>query len=146
MFACLFFIDTATTEIYSSIHTLSLHDALPICDPLHVNAAFFVQVQGHAAPTAAYVKHSLAGFQRQLGCDMRFLVELRLLQAVIGINEVGAAILTIPIKEEFVEPIRQIIVMRDIRLCAGALIDPVELADISAAALLQPSRPFQGPT
>src|SRR3546814_5482398 len=46
-------------------------------DPQHVNAAFFVQVQGHAAPTAAYIKHSLAGFQRQLGCDMRFLVELR---------------------------------------------------------------------
>src|SRR3546814_1766164 len=33
-------------------------------DPQHVNAAFFVQVQGHAAPTAAYVKHSLAGIQR----------------------------------------------------------------------------------
>src|SRR5213594_5147068 len=27
----LFFNDTATTEIYTSVHTLSLHDALPIC-------------------------------------------------------------------------------------------------------------------
>src|SRR5216110_4105055 len=26
-----FFNDTATTEIYTSSHTLSLHDALPIC-------------------------------------------------------------------------------------------------------------------
>src|SRR5213594_5110493 len=26
-----FFNDTATTEIYTSVHTLSLHDALPIC-------------------------------------------------------------------------------------------------------------------
>src|SRR3546814_15158579 len=26
-----FFIDTATTEIYTYVHTLSLHDALPIC-------------------------------------------------------------------------------------------------------------------
>src|SRR6059058_6054252 len=26
-----FFNDTATTEIYTSLHTLSLHDALPIC-------------------------------------------------------------------------------------------------------------------
>src|SRR3546814_8556832 len=26
-----FFNDTATTEIYTSCHTLSLHDALPIC-------------------------------------------------------------------------------------------------------------------
>src|SRR3546814_12815543 len=27
----LFFNDTATTEIYTYVHTLSLHDALPIC-------------------------------------------------------------------------------------------------------------------
>src|SRR3546814_19922946 len=27
-----FFNDTATTEIYTYLHTLSLHDALPICD------------------------------------------------------------------------------------------------------------------
>src|SRR5216110_4145847 len=30
--SCFFFFnDTATTEIYTSSHTLSLHDALPIC-------------------------------------------------------------------------------------------------------------------
>src|SRR6184192_1422263 len=29
-----FFNDTATTDIYTSIDTLSLHDALPIYDPL----------------------------------------------------------------------------------------------------------------
>src|SRR3546814_2410145 len=28
-----FFNDTATTEIYTYLHTLSLHDALPICPP-----------------------------------------------------------------------------------------------------------------
>src|SRR3546814_7637038 len=28
---CVFFNDTATTEIYTYGHTLSLHDALPIC-------------------------------------------------------------------------------------------------------------------
>src|SRR5881227_4393091 len=27
-----FFNDTATTEIYTTVHTLSLHDALPFCD------------------------------------------------------------------------------------------------------------------
>src|SRR3546814_2613175 len=35
---CFFFNDTATTEIYTYGHTLSLHDALPICqhaDPGH---------------------------------------------------------------------------------------------------------------
>src|SRR3546814_18563215 len=31
IFHCLFFIDTATTESYTYGHTLSLHDALPIC-------------------------------------------------------------------------------------------------------------------
>src|SRR3546814_11612697 len=30
MFRLLFFNDTATTEIYTYVHTLSLHDALPI--------------------------------------------------------------------------------------------------------------------
>src|SRR5213594_5184221 len=30
MFFFFFFNDTATTEIYTSVHTLSLHDALPI--------------------------------------------------------------------------------------------------------------------
>src|SRR3546814_12351638 len=28
---CFFFNDTATTEIYTYVHTLSLHDALPSC-------------------------------------------------------------------------------------------------------------------
>src|SRR3546814_14929956 len=31
-----FFNDTATTEIYTYFHTLSLHDALPICRGQHV--------------------------------------------------------------------------------------------------------------
>src|SRR3546814_18258699 len=31
VFAVFFFNDTATTEIYTYLHTLSLHDALPIC-------------------------------------------------------------------------------------------------------------------
>src|SRR3546814_18615882 len=30
-FICFFFHTTATTEIYTYLHTLSLHDALPIC-------------------------------------------------------------------------------------------------------------------
>jgi hypothetical protein len=29
-----FFNDTATTEIYTTVYTLSLHDALPICQLL----------------------------------------------------------------------------------------------------------------
>src|SRR5881227_4431832 len=30
LIVCFFFNDTATTEIYTTVHTLSLHDALPI--------------------------------------------------------------------------------------------------------------------
>src|SRR6188474_3879309 len=33
VFFFFFFNDTATTEIYTSLHTLSLHDALPISPP-----------------------------------------------------------------------------------------------------------------
>src|SRR3546814_8955676 len=33
-----FFNDTATTEIYTYVHTLSLHDALPICVLIEPNA------------------------------------------------------------------------------------------------------------
>src|SRR6059058_2035493 len=33
-----FFNDTATTEIYTSLHTLSLHDALPILPPSTVGS------------------------------------------------------------------------------------------------------------
>src|SRR3546814_20531270 len=35
-FACFFFNDTATTVIYTYLHTLSLHDALPISGPMQV--------------------------------------------------------------------------------------------------------------
>src|SRR3712207_7157295 len=42
LFYCFFFNDTATTEIY----TLSLHDALPICDELLRRHAVLV-VRGH---------------------------------------------------------------------------------------------------
>src|SRR3546814_10322635 len=33
MCCCVFFNETATTEIYTYVHTLSLHDALPILAP-----------------------------------------------------------------------------------------------------------------
>src|SRR5881227_3944268 len=35
-FLFFFFNDTATTEIYTTVHTLSLHDALPICQSILV--------------------------------------------------------------------------------------------------------------
>src|SRR3546814_18625464 len=41
-----FFNDTATTDIYTYLHTLSLHDALPISDA--IGAALFDRVAGNA--------------------------------------------------------------------------------------------------
>src|SRR3546814_16596174 len=52
---CLFFNDTATTEIYTYCHTLALHDALPI-SPRHD-----AKVEGVADPDLM----RKAGFERQ---------------------------------------------------------------------------------
>src|SRR3546814_14620665 len=39
LYGCFFFQDTATTEIYTYCHTLSLHDALPILRPSSARGA-----------------------------------------------------------------------------------------------------------
>src|SRR3546814_18119728 len=44
-----FFTDTATTEIYTYLHTLSLHDALPICRQVWVS----ITAEGSAALSSA---------------------------------------------------------------------------------------------
>src|SRR3546814_10729351 len=48
LFSFFFFNDTATTEIYTYRHTLSLHDALPISDRQHWPSAHFPE-DGHFA-------------------------------------------------------------------------------------------------
>src|SRR6056300_2011292 len=40
LFFFFFFNDTATTEIYTNLNTLSLHDALPICQVFRAAACF----------------------------------------------------------------------------------------------------------
>ena len=57
---------------------------------------------------------------------MRQLVELRLLQTVGGIGEIGAAILLVAIEEQIVEPARQIVMMRDVPLRSALHVDAVE--------------------
>src|SRR3546814_5910171 len=49
-----FFNDTATTEIYTYLHTLSLHDALPIS----VICVDVVQLQHHSSPRYALMTRS----------------------------------------------------------------------------------------
>src|SRR6056300_2023742 len=51
-FFLFFFNDTATTEIYTNLNTLSLHDALPIY-PLGYALGYFVYVDDMGNTTAA---------------------------------------------------------------------------------------------
>src|SRR6056297_1559957 len=46
MFGFFFFKDTATTEIYTYCHTLSLHDALPIRRRMHCRRELFDERHG----------------------------------------------------------------------------------------------------
>src|SRR5215212_4715991 len=80
-------------------------------DSEHVDASDFVQIESHPAPSAADVENMLAGRQREFCRKMRFLVGLRLLEAVIRIREVGAAILLVLVEEEFVQLVLQIVMV-----------------------------------
>src|SRR5881227_4414241 len=44
-----FFNDTATTEIYTTVHTLSLHDALPISTPRRRRCCLWPSGRGRSA-------------------------------------------------------------------------------------------------
>src|SRR3546814_1435776 len=54
MISC-FFNDTATTEIYTYVHTLSLHDALPIAPSLRADRACAPVLQQMASPFAGAI-------------------------------------------------------------------------------------------
>ncbi len=83
-------------------------------DAEHVDARDLVQEERHPAPAAADVENALAGLERELGGDMRLLVELGLLEAVLRVGEVGAAVLLVLVEEEFVELVAKVVVVRDV--------------------------------
>src|SRR3546814_12498037 len=69
MYFFFFFNVTATTEIYTYLHTLSLHDALPIADPASGATTHLLELEIARALTPLTLKrleelHGLAG-QRQ---------------------------------------------------------------------------------
>jgi hypothetical protein len=64
----------------------------PFSDPDHLNLRYLRQIERHAAPARADVKHPLAGPQRQLGGDVAQLVPLRFFQRFAGFQEIGAGI------------------------------------------------------
>jgi hypothetical protein len=78
-----------------------------------------VQKKRHPPPAAADVEHPLTGLERKLRSDMRFLVELRLLQRlVIGVGPIGAAILLVVVEEEFVKLVAEVVMMSDVPSCS----------------------------
>src|SRR5213075_2284332 len=86
-FVCFFFFffnDTATTEIYTTRHTLSLHDALPICDQTEDPAA--ARRRGNKGPVKrAVVRVVTAGTLTEDG-----LLDARRHNYLAGIAEAGS--------------------------------------------------------
>src|SRR3546814_10747087 len=66
-FCFFFFKDTATTEIYTYCHTLSLHDALPICRDGEGNPARDLRLAVRLRVSSEYSELSLAA---KFGCDL----------------------------------------------------------------------------
>ena len=90
------------------------------------------EIEREAAPAAADVEHALPRLQQQLGGDMALLVGLRLLDGLIGREEVGAGILPVGVEEKIVERVREVVVMRHV--LARAVQGIVLLEDAEGAA------------
>jgi hypothetical protein len=92
-------------------------------DPEHVDSRHLVQEQRHPAPAAADVEHALARLERELGGDVRLLVELRLLQGlVLRVGPVSAAVLLVGVEEEVVELVTEVVMMGDILARAAKIV------------------------
>src|SRR3546814_90691 len=92
---CFFFNDTATTDIYTYRHTLSLHDALPISPrpwslPQDGDGAIAARAQhmGEADPGTLHLPR--AGFAAQLGDDLHHLAEMRCADRLALADEAAA--------------------------------------------------------
>ena len=55
-----------------------------------------------------------AGLDQQLGGEVAFLGELRVVERLLGMLEIGAAVLPVGVEEERIEPPVEIVVMRDV--------------------------------
>ena len=80
-------------------------------DAEHVDVVMAVEVEREPAPAAADVEHLHARLEIELGGDVRLLVELRLLEAVRGVAEIGAGILAVLVEEQLVEPAGEVVGM-----------------------------------
>ncbi len=94
-----------------------------------VGAGLAGEIKGEAAPARADIEHLHARLQQQLGGEMPLLVELRRLQIVAGIDEIGAGILPVRIEEEVVERARQVVMMRHVAARAVRRIELLKAAE-----------------
>ena len=90
----------------------------------------FGEIETESAPAGADIEHALARFDQELRREMPLLGELRVVEALIGALEIGAAILPVGIQKQRVEPGVEVVMMRDILARAAAI---VELVDPAAA-------------
>lgn len=84
-------------------------------------------IEPEPAPARADVEHALAGLDEQLGGDVPFLGELRVVERGVLRLEIGAAILLVAIQEERIEPGVEIVVMRDVVTGARARIELLQV-------------------
>ena len=98
-----------------------------------VGAAEFGEVERKPAPAAADVEHAMALADQELRGKVPLLGELRVVERLVGRLEIGAGVLPVRIEEKRIQPAVEIVMMRDVALCArGAveLLQPaVEVAD-----------------
>ena len=89
-----------------------------------VGAGDLGEIEPEPAPAAADVEHaSDRARSQQLGGEMPLLGELRVVERLSGVLEIGAAILPVGVEEERVEPAVEIVVMRDVAARALARIE-----------------------
>ena len=79
-----------------------------------VGAADAREVERHAAPAAADVEDAGAGADEELGGDQALLGELGLVERHVGALEEGAGVLHVAVEEEPVEPLVEVVVVRDV--------------------------------
>ena len=79
-----------------------------------------------------------SGFEQELGGEMALLGELRVVERLVRVLEIGAAVLPVGVEEQRVEPAVEIVMMRDVAPCAPARI---ELPQAALEIAQQPLRP-----
>ena len=100
------------------------------------------EIERHAAEAAADVEDAVPLLDQELGGEVALLGELRFLERLVLMFEIGARILLVGVEEETVEPAVVIVVPLDVGLGAPAVVAPLEPIELGARLLeqLHPTR------